>query len=70
MKKGDDFVGLMKPFTNGRQRKGSIGWWRTTASGSEELIKHKLVQALPATANIIEVERKALKGGYATVKKV
>jgi hypothetical protein len=74
MEKADKFVGLMKPFVHGRQRKDSIcwwlGWWKSSAGGSEELIKHQLVQTLFDTAKVIELERKALKGGYATIKRV
>jgi hypothetical protein len=70
MKKADDFVGLMKPYTLRRQRRQQIGWWRDVPGGFEELMKNKLVHALPATANVIEVEHTSLKGAYATVKRV
>jgi hypothetical protein len=70
MKKADSFVKLMKPYSFGRQRNQNIGWWRHVAGGSEELMKNKLVHALPATANVIEVEHTSLKGAYATVKRV
>ena len=68
--KAELFVGLMKPFAKSKQRKESIGWWNSCAGKFEEKLMRQHLVALPETATVIELERRALKGGYATIKRV
>jgi hypothetical protein len=68
--KADLFVGLMRPFAKSTNRKGSIGWWNSSAGKIEEDSRRQHLVALPETATVIELERRTLRGGYATIKRV
>jgi hypothetical protein len=68
--KADLFVGLMRPFAKSTNRKGSIGWWNSSAGKIEEESRRQNLIALPETARVIELERKTLRGRYATIKRV
>ena len=68
--KADLFIGLMRPFAKSTNRKGSIGWWNSSAGRIEEDSRRHHLIALPEIANVIELERRTLRGGYATIKRV
>ena len=64
------FVELMRPFAKRKNRKDSITSWNSTTGGFEERLMRQQLVALPETATVVELERRTLRGGYATIKRV
>ena len=70
IRRAELFVGQCAPFASTRNREGKITWWQTKEGKVQFMEGSRHLIPLPETAEVIRIDNKVIKGGYATIRRV